>query len=287
MTAGTLYVVATPIGNLSDVGARALEVLGRVELIACEDTRTSRHLLAHYGIAARTVALHDHNERAMGARLIETLKEGRDVALISDAGTPAVSDPGARLVEAAHREGLSVVAIPGPSAALAAWSAAGFAADRFVFAGFLPSSPTARKKALAAHVGPDPVIFYEAPHRVLETVADLLERCGPERELVIARELTKKFEEVARVRLADAPAWLRSGPHRQQGEFVLVLGPGVDERAPGLDEAEKEAENIVRILLTALPPSDAARLGARITRKPRKELYSLALALARKANDAK
>ncbi len=281
MPAGTLYVVATPIGNLSDISARALEVLGQAGIIACEDTRTSRHILSHYGIAARTLALHEHNERAMSARLVNMLNDGGDVALISDAGTPAVSDPGARLVAAAHAAGVKVVPIPGASAALAAWSAAGFAADRFVFAGFLPSAGAARRKALATQDDIACTIFYEAPHRVLETVQDLLRRFGPEREILLCRELTKKFEETARMPLADAPAWLGAGAHRQQGEFVLVLGPGAARAAPG----SKEAGHILAVLLTALPPSDAARLAARISGAPRKELYALALASARHSNN--
>lgn len=266
---GTLYVVATPIGNLADASPRALEALRAADLVACEDTRTSRVLLAHYGIEARTVALHAHNERAAGEKLLGVLRGGGTVALISDAGTPGISDPGALLVEAAHREGIRVVPLPGPSAAIAAYSAAGFAADRFVFAGFLPAKPA---KALEDLDLPWPVIFYEAPHRVLATVRALLERFGPARELVIARELSKKFEEIARLPLADAPGWLEAGPHRQTGEFVLVLGPGT-EKAP--DRAE--AERVLGLLLEKLSPADAAKLAARITGLPRNALYKAAL----------
>ena len=266
---GTLYVVATPIGNLADASPRALEALRAADLVACEDTRTSRVLLAHYGIDARTVALHEHNERAAGEKLLGVLRGGGTVALVSDAGTPGVSDPGALLVEAAHREGIRVVPLPGPSAAIAAYSAAGFAADRFVFAGFLPAKPA---KALADLDLPWPVIFYEAPHRVLATVRALLERFGPARELVIARELSKKFEEIARLPLADAPAWLEAGPHRQSGEFVLVLGPGAG-KAP--DRAE--AERVLGLLMEKLSPADAAKLAARITGMPRNALYKAAL----------
>ena len=283
MPAGTLYVVATPIGNLSDISARALEVLGQVSVIACEDTRTSRHLLSHYGIKSRTLALHEHNERAVSARLVDQLNEGRDIALISDAGTPAVSDPGARLVAAAHAAGARVLPVPGPSAALAAWSAAGFTVDRFVFAGFLPSAGSARRKALALQSDVECTIFYEAPHRVLETIEDLLRRFGPVREIVLCRELTKKFEETARMPLAEAPAWLGAGAHRQQGEFVLVLGPGAAAPIPG----DKDVENILAALIAELPPSDAARIAARITGAPRKQLYARALDLARAAKGAK
>ena len=265
---GTLYVVATPIGNLADASPRAIEVLRAADLVACEDTRTSRTLLAHHGIAARTVALHAHNERAASEKLLRAIRAGGQVALVSDAGTPGISDPGALLVAAAHREGLRVVPVPGPNAAVAAYSAAGFAADRFLFAGFLPAKGG---KDLDAVDGPWPVIFYEAPHRVLETVKTLLARFGPDRELVIARELSKKFEEIARMRLGDAPAWLAAGPHRQQGEFVLVLGPGEERRNP------VDAERVLRVLLAALPAAEAAKLASKITGVPRKELYAAAL----------
>lgn len=280
MSAGTLFVVATPIGNLADASPRALEALAGADLVACEDTRTSRALLTRHGIAARTVALHAHNERAATEKLLGALRAGKNVSLITDAGTPGVSDPGALLVAAAHRDGVRVVPVPGPSAALAAYCAAGFAADRFLFAGFLPSAHGARRKALAALEASCPVIFYEAPHRVLEAVQDLLERFGGERELVIARELTKKFEEVARMPLREARPWLLAQPHRQQGEFVLVLGPETAPRAP--DQAE--GERVLEILLKELPASDAARLAARITGAPRSALY--AFALEKKAKDA-
>jgi 16S rRNA (cytidine1402-2'-O)-methyltransferase len=273
---GTLYVVATPIGNLADASPRALEVLRQADLVACEDTRTTRTLLARHGIERTTLALHAHNERAASAKLLAALREGSSVALVTDAGTPGISDPGALLVEAAHLAGLSVVPVPGPNAAVAAYSAAGFAADRFLFVGFLPAKPAARRKALAALDMPWPVIFYEAPHRVLETVEDLAARYGGERELVIARELTKKFEEVARLPLAQAAAWLSAGAHRQQGEFVLVLGAGT-VAAPGRDEGER----VLDILLASLPASEAAKLAARITGAPRNALYKLALERAK------
>jgi len=265
---GTLYVVATPIGNLADSSPRSIEALRAADIVACEDTRTSRTLLAHHGIDARTVALHAHNEREAGGKLLRALQEGSNVALVSDAGTPGVSDPGALLVAAAHRQGVRVVPLPGPNAAIAAWSAAGFTAPGFQFVGFLP----AKKDALKALDVPWPLIFYEAPHRVLATVTALLGQFGPARELAIAREISKKFEEVARMPLADAPGWLAAGPHRQQGEFVLVLGPGEEKQA---DLAE--AGRILKILLEKLPASDAAKLAARITGLPRNALYKLAL----------
>jgi 16S rRNA (cytidine1402-2'-O)-methyltransferase len=273
---GILFVVATPIGNLADAGPRALETLCRADVVACEDTRTTRTLLARHGIERETLALHAHNERAAGAKLLAELRAGRNVALVSDAGTPAVSDPGALLVAAAHGAGLRVVPVPGANAAIAAYSAAGFVAERFLFAGFLPPRPAARRKALEALDLPWPIIFYEAPHRVRECVADLLARFGGEREIVLARELTKKFEEVARMPLAQAPAWLAAGAHRQQGEFVLVLGPGA-AAAPALAEAER----VLAVLLESLPPGEAARLAARISGAPRNALYRKALERAK------
>ncbi|MGH8686560.1 MAG: 16S rRNA (cytidine(1402)-2'-O)-methyltransferase [Burkholderiales bacterium] len=272
MPPGILYVVATPIGNLADASPRALEVLRAADLVACEDTRRTRTLLARHGILRETLALHAHNERKAGARLLEALRAGQSVALVSDAGTPGVSDPGALLVEAAHLAGVPVVPIPGPSAAIAAYSAAGFTADRFLFAGFLPPKASARRKALAALEATCPVILYEAPHRVRETIADLAARFGGARELVIARELTKKFEEVARLSLDAAPAWLEANAHRQQGEFVLVLGP-----APAAPAPEAEGERVLDALLEVLPPGDAARLAARISGVPRNTLYRRAL----------
>ena len=268
---GTLYVVATPIGNLGDMGERAVATLKAVALIACEDTRTTRTLLARHGIATRSVALHAHNERSAAGKLVELLREGKDVALVSDAGTPALSDPGAGLVAEAHRAGIRVSPIPGPSAVAAAFSAAGFPASGFFFAGFLPASGAARKKALAELDLPWPVVLYEAPHRIGETLADLAGRLGAEREVVICRELTKKFEEVARLPLGEARRWLEA-PHRGQGEFVLVLAPGVHKPAQSVD-----AERVLAVLLETLAPSEAAKLAARITGIGKNDLYRRAL----------
>jgi len=273
---GTLFVVATPIGNLADASARSLEVLRTADLVACEDTRTTRTLLARYGIDTPTVALHQHNERAASDKLLNLLKEGKNLALVSDAGTPALSDPGALLVAAAHRAGIKVSPVPGPSAASAAFSAAGFAADRYLFAGFLPASAAARRKALEALEVDCPLVLYEAPHRIVETVQDLGARFGPGREIVIGRELTKKFEEVARMKLADAAGWLLAKPDRIQGEFVLVLAPG-EPRSSG----EIDAERTLQALLEVMAPSEAARVAARITGQPRRVLYQKALRRAK------
>jgi 16S rRNA (cytidine1402-2'-O)-methyltransferase len=272
LTPGVLYVVATPIGNLADASPRALETLRSADLVACEDTRTTAKLLARHGITTRTVALHEHNERRAAAGLIDRLREGKNVALVSDAGTPALSDPGAWLVQEAHRAGIRVSPVPGPSAAAAAISAAGFSAPRFLFAGFLPATGAARRKALQALDLPWPVVIYEAPHRIAETLADLAEHFGAARELAICRELTKKFEEVARVPLGEAAGWLAARPQREQGEFVLVLAPGEEKAALRVDP-----DVVLGILLEALSPSEAAKLAARITGAPKNILYRKAL----------
>jgi 16S rRNA (cytidine1402-2'-O)-methyltransferase len=274
--AGTLYVVATPIGNLSDLSPRAREVLAAVDLVACEDTRTTRSLLAAHGIAAKTFALHEHNERTARTKLVEALTAGKNVALVSDAGTPAVSDPGALVVEAAHRSGVRVVPIPGPNAAIAAYCSSGFLADRFLFAGFLPATPAARRKAITGLDADCPVILFEAPHRILETVKDLAAAFGPDREVAIGRELTKKFEEMARLPLGAAQDWVEANPHRQQGEFVLVLGPKAAVEA----EDDGAAERILNVLMEDHSVSDAARIAARLTGGSKNALYARALDLA-------
>lgn len=274
MPTGTLYVVATPIGNLSDASPRVAQVLTTVEVVACEDTRSSRPLLAHLGVTGAVTALHEHNERGASQALVERMQQGASVALITDAGTPGVSDPGALLVASAHRNGIRVVPIPGPSAAIAAYSAAGFTGSRFFFAGFLPASGGDRREAMAGLAGPWPSIVYEAPHRILRTVNDMLALFGPEREIVIAREVTKKFEEIARMPLGEAPGWLEAGPHRQQGEFVVVLAP----MAPRAHADEARGMEVLDILLEAVTPSEAARLASRIAGTSRKRLYAEALA---------
>jgi 16S rRNA (cytidine1402-2'-O)-methyltransferase len=215
------------------------------------------------------VALHEHNERAAAKGLIAALREGKNVALVSDAGTPGIADPGALLVAEAHRAGLRVSPVPGPSAAAAAFSAAGFAAPGYRFAGFLPASGGARRRAIEALDGPLPVVLFEAPHRIARTLADLAEKLGPAREITLARELSKKFEEVARLTLGEAEGWLKE-PHRQQGEFVIVLSAG--EAPQSLD-----ADRVLDVLLESLAPSEAAKAAARITGVPKGELYRKAL----------
>ncbi|WP_284155336.1 16S rRNA (cytidine(1402)-2'-O)-methyltransferase [Sulfuricystis multivorans] len=268
----TLFIVATPIGNLSDITLRALETLRSVAVIACEDTRHARRLLDHYGIRTPLLALYEHNERQATERLIALLGEGKDVALISDAGTPAVSDPGALAVAAVHAAGFRVSPIPGANAAIAALSAAGFEGP-FCFVGFLPTKVGARRTALRQlKMLPVNLVFYEAPHRIVETVADLASLLEPEREIVIARELTKLFEEIVRLPLLAAPAWLAADENRRRGEFVLLVsGP------PSCQGLDAESERILELLLTELPVKTAAKLAAEITGKSKNELYARAL----------
>ncbi len=271
----TLSIVATPIGNLGDITLRALEALRAADVIACEDTRHARRLLDHHGIAGQLLALHEHNEQAAAEKLIGLLAAGKQVALISDAGTPAVSDPGARAVAAVRRAGFRVTPLPGPNAAIAALSAAGLDDPHFHFVGFLPAKLGARRAALERLKAIDAtLVFYEAPHRIEETVADLAALLEPEREIVIARELTKLFEQIERMPLPEAPAWLAADENRRRGEFVLLVS-ALPPRA-GIDA---ETERILALLLDELPVRQAAKLAAAITGQPKNALYERALEL--------
>lgn len=273
---GTLYVVATPIGNLRDVTLRALDVLGSVDVVAAEDTRVTGHLLRHFGIVKRLLSLHAHNERDRAASVIERLRQGRSIALVSDAGTPGVSDPGARVVAAVRGEGLPVVPIPGASAVIAAISAAGLDAERFHFIGFLSGNAKARRAVVESVAGLDcALVFYEAPHRIGATLAELaLALRG--REVVIAREITKKFETIVRMPIADAPAWIEADPNHSRGEFVLVVDAAREARVAALDEGD---ERWLRALLEHMPPAQAARVAAAATGVARDVLYARALEL--------
>jgi 16S rRNA (cytidine1402-2'-O)-methyltransferase len=276
---GLLYVVATPIGNLDDISARALRVLAEVNLIAAEDTRQSARLLRHHGISTPVVSLHRHNERGTMVYLLEGMARGEDVALVSDAGTPLVSDPGAHLVRGAQDRGLRVVPIPGASALTCALSASGMPSDRFVFEGFLPARPAARRQRLRALAGEErTLVFFEAPHRILESIGDLAELFGPERRAVIARELTKLFEEVHAAALSELQVWLRAKPARQKGEFVVVVS-GAPERAWG--DVDAADERVLAVLLEDLPVARAAALAAKVTGKKRRSLYQRALEMTR------
>jgi 16S rRNA (cytidine1402-2'-O)-methyltransferase len=273
-------VVATPVGNLRDVTLRAIDVLGSADVVAAEDTRTTRILLRHFGIATQPVSLHEHNEAARSQRLVDLLREGRSVALVSDAGTPAVSDPGARLVRAARDAGFAVVPVPGANAAIAAVSAAGLVAERFVFLGFLPSTANARHKLIAPFAAlPVAIVVYEAPHRVRATVVHLRDALGPDRALVVAREITKKFETISRTTLGEAPAWFDGDPNRERGEFVLLVDAAA--AAGKVDEPGADATPLLRALLDELPPARAARVAAAATGLPRDDLYAQAVALKR------
>jgi len=269
---GKLFVVATPIGNLDDLSPRARATLAQADLIAAEDTRHSAALLRHHGIATRTLALHEHNEREASADLVRRIQGGANIALISDAGTPLVSDPGYRLVRAARAAGIPVSPIPGACAAIAALSAAGLPSDRFVFEGFLPAKSAARRAALQVlRADPRTLIFYESSHRIVESLADLAAEFGGEREAVVARELTKQFETVLDGTLAGLAQRVAVDADQQRGEFVvLVKGAGDDDDAAKLIEGLR----VYRILSAELPPSRAAKLAAEITGAPRKALYS-------------
>jgi 16S rRNA (cytidine1402-2'-O)-methyltransferase len=273
---GRLYVVATPIGNLGDVTRRALATLEAVHAVFAEDTRHTRGLLAHHGITAQLFALHEHNERKAARELVRHLAAGRDVALVTDAGTPAISDPGAHAVAAARAAGFGVVPIPGPNAAIAALSVAGLPGP-FAFAGFLPAKPAARRQALAAWRDfPHTLVFYEAPHRILECIDDVARVLGEARTVVLARELTKVFETVHACTLGEARAWLAADPDRRRGEFVVVVGGAA---AAPADSGAAESGRVLRLLVGELPVKTAVQLAAAITGAPRNELYAQALAL--------
>ncbi|MDO8595345.1 MAG: 16S rRNA (cytidine(1402)-2'-O)-methyltransferase [Sulfuricaulis sp.] len=271
-----LYIVATPIGNLEDLSARAVRILSTVDLIVAEDTRTSRKLLMHYGIATPLSALHEHNEREQAPRLIEQLRAGKSIALISDAGTPLISDPGYHLVCAAHAAGITVVPVPGACAAIAALSAAGLPSDRFVFEGFPPAKSVARRASFARLTTESrTLIFYESPHRIVDSLADMAAEFGVERVAMVARELTKKFETLRAGPLGVLADWIARPETPCQGEFVvLVHGAEAHAAAPTLPEAER----ILKLLMAELPTRQAVDLAVGVTGLPRNTLYKLALA---------
>jgi 16S rRNA (cytidine1402-2'-O)-methyltransferase len=272
-----LYVVATPLGNLGDITLRAIEVLKSVDAVACEDTRHTAKLLQHFGVQAKLLAVHEHNEAEAAQKLVRLLGAGKTLALVTDAGTPAVSDPGARVVAAVRAAGFDVVPIPGANAAIAALSAAGLADPHFLFYGFLPSRAGARRLAIdGLKPLPHALVFYEAPHRIGDTLADLAELLEPQRTLVIARELTKLYETIASMPLAEAPAWLAADENRQRGEFVLIVAP--PPPAQGIPAA---AQRVLSTLLAELPLKQAVKLAHEITAAPRNDLYRLALELAK------
>ena len=267
-------MVATPIGNLGDVTRRALETLAQADLVAAEDTRVTRGLLAHFGIPARLVAVHAHNEVGSAERIVAAIAGGKAVALVSDAGTPGVSDPGRVVVERVRAAGLRVVPVPGASALTTALSASGLDFEGVVFAGFLPARGGERKARLAAlAAGPWAIALFEAPHRIAATLADLHAALG-DRHVVIARELTKRFETIARVPLAEARAWVEADADRRRGEFVLVV-----EGRPVASSSALDPRAVLATLLAELPVKQAVALAVTLTGGRRNELYALALEL--------
>ncbi len=274
-----LYVLATPIGNVCDISLRGLHVLAIADAVACEDTRNTSQLLQRYGLSKPLLAAHEHNEREAADKIIERLRAGQRVALVSDAGTPAVSDPGARVVDAVRAAGLQVIPLPGASAAVTALSASGLTDARFQFVGFLPAKTRQRETALQELVALEAaLVFYEAPHRIVETVQSMLQVFGPQRQIVLARELTKLFEEIHRCPLGEAPAWLEQDANRQRGEFVVLL-----EGAQAVDGEDADAERVLRILLAELPVKQAAALAAQITGQKKNALYERALQIRQDA----
>lgn len=280
---GHLYVVATPIGNLADLSPRAQRVLASVDRICAEDTRTSGVLLSHFGISKPLTALHEHNEGSLVAGLVEMLQAGRSLAVVSDAGTPLISDPGFVLVRAAREAGVPVIAVPGACAAIAALSVAGIASDAFSFVGFLPSKSSQRRERLRElGAQPNTLIVYESSHRIADSLADLVAVLGTGRRVCLARELTKRFEQSVTLPAGDLLAWLGADANRERGEFVLVI-----EGAPAASAGRAEHERLLRVLLRELPASRAARVAAELSGGRKSELYALALELAGDAGDAR
>jgi 16S rRNA (cytidine1402-2'-O)-methyltransferase len=277
MNVGLLYVVATPIGNLADITLRALETLKTVDAIAAEDTRHTSGLLSHFGISKKLIAVHEHNEHQSAEKLLLQLQAGENIALVTDAGTPGISDPGAVVVDIVRKAGIKVVPIPGVSAVIAALSASGIQQNGFLFHGFLPASGAARRKVLESlKPNTTTLVFYEAPHRIMESIADMANVLGAERRVTFARELTKTFETIYSCDLANAAAWLQADTNQQRGEFVLLV------EAEPVKDAEKisaEAQRVLKLLLADLPLKQAVKLATDITGDKKNDLYELALAL--------
>ncbi len=276
MNQGTLYIIATPIGNRADMGERAISVLKQVNLIAAEDTRHSKILLQHFNIGTSMQAYHEHNEEQATPKLIERLLAGDNVALISDAGTPLLSDPGYRLVKAAHEAGVKVSPIPGACAAIAALSVSGLATDRFMFAGFPPHKQGARQNFYREFEHQTAtLVFYESSHRIVASVKDMLQVFGKERLVVLAREITKLFETIHSTELGELPEWLEADSNQRKGEFVLVL-KGANEK---LNPQSAELEYVLKILLDEVPVKQASKIAAKMTGVKKNTVYKLALEL--------
>lgn len=276
-TLGTLYVVATPIGNLTDITLRALDTLKSVDAIAAEDTRHTAGLLGHFAISKKLMAVHEHNEHQSAAKLLVQLQAGENIALVTDAGTPGISDPGAVVVNFLRQAGIKVVPIPGVSAVVTALSVSGIVQNGFFFHGFLPASGAARRQVLEGLKSQIvTLVFYEAPHRIVASLADMAQVLGADRRVTIARELTKTFETVHTCLLSDAQSWLKADANQQRGEFVLLV------EAPPLKNQEAISEQTARmltLLLAELPLKQAVKLAADISREKKNSLYELALQL--------
>ncbi len=279
LKASALYVVATPIGNLGDISARAIETLKNVDLIAAEDTRHSRKLMNHFAINTPMLSLHAYNESKRTEILLKKLQQNRSIALISDAGTPLISDPGYVLVKKVRGNGIPVISIPGPCALITALSASGLKSDRFVFEGFLPEKKLARQNKLKDLLYETrTIIFYEAPHRILDLMEDMLLIFGSERQGVLARELTKTFETIHEGSLEQLKIWLTEDSNQQRGEFVVL----VKGNEHALKDSDLEIQRILQLLLAELPIKQAATLASKITHEKKNKLYAQALALTGK-----
>jgi len=279
MNQGTLYIIATPIGNRGDMGSRAISVLKQVDLIAAEDTRHSKILLQYYNIDSPMQAYHEHNEEQATPKLVERLLAGENIALISDAGTPLLSDPGYRLVKAAHEAAIKVSAVPGACAAVAALSVSGLATDRFLFAGFAPHKQGARQNFYREleHQSAT-LVFYESSHRIVASIKDMLQVFGAQRPVVMAREITKMFETIHSTTLGELPDWIEADSNQQKGEFVLVL-QGAEVV---LNPQSAELEQMLKILLEELPVKQASKIAAKMTGLKKNSAYKLALELVGK-----
>ena len=274
---GILYVVATPIGNLQDISLRALDILKSVDAIAAEDTRHSSGLLNHFGISKKLIAVHEHNEHQSAKKLLLQLNAGENIALVTDAGTPGISDPGAVVVDLVRKAGIKVVPVPGASAVIAALSASGITQNGFLFHGFLPASGAARRRILEnLKAQTVTLVFYEAPHRILECVADLSLVLGADRRITFARELTKTFETFYSCNLGEAVAWLEADTNQQRGEFVLLVEAAAQKEAEAIPE---DAVRVLKLLLAELPLKQAVKLATDITQLKKNDLYEFALQL--------
>ncbi len=278
---GTLYIVSTPIGNLADISQRAIDTLSSVDVIAAEDTRRTGLLLSHYGINKKQIALHDHNEEKKVPQVLESISNGQNIALVSDAGTPLINDPGFDLVRAALDANMNVVPVPGPCSPIVALSVSGLPTDRFIYEGFLPAKQGARVKHLEALVKEArTILFLESSHRIVASLKDMLTVFGEQRTAVVARELTKTFETIKKATLANLVEWIESDTNQTKGEFVVVLD---GNKAAAADKSEIDTENLLKILLDeGIGVKQTSNIAAKLTGKKKKELYTMALELSEK-----